>query len=234
METQYYAFTASLFIALVIFLYFAVFTGLANASKQATEKLFTRRLSIATLLWLLACSLVSLSGLLTDFSGMPPRFAPLLIVPLAVIVYLFFSRTFLSVLTNLSLRKMHFLQSFRIIMEIILWWLYLDTIIPVQMTFEGRNFDLLIGLSAPLVAAFCFSKSGTRKVLAVAWNILGLAMLFNIVIVAILSTPSAFRIFMNDPSNTIIAYWPFVWLPAFVVPVALALHAYALLRLIRD
>jgi hypothetical protein len=29
---------------------------------------------------------------------------------------------------------------------------------------------------------------------------------------------------MNEPANTVIAYFPFVWLPGFVVPVAYTLH----------
>lgn len=49
-------------------------------------------------------------------------------------------------------------QAFRMVMELILWLLYKGGAIPVQMTPEGLNFDVLAGLTAPAVAYFCFVK----------------------------------------------------------------------------
>ena len=63
--------------------------------------------------------------------------------------------------------------------------------------------------------------AGRRLVLA--WNILGLALLANIVVVAILSTPR-FAMFGPDRLNTFVTYPPFVWLPAILVLAALAGH----------
>jgi hypothetical protein len=56
-------------------------------------------------------------------------------------------------------------------------------------------------------------------------------LLFNIVIISILSTPTPFRFFMNEPANTIVAAWPFIWLPGFVVPMAFLLHVFSLKQL---
>jgi hypothetical protein len=36
--------------------------------------------------------------------------------------------------------------------------------------------------------------------------------------------PTPFRVFMNEPSNTIVAKFPIVWLPALLVPLAYGLH----------
>ena len=52
----------------------------------------------------------------------------------------------------------------------------------------------------------------------------GLLLLANIVVVAILSAPLPFRQFFNEPANTVIADFPWVWLPGVLVPVAYALH----------
>jgi hypothetical protein len=62
---------------------------------------------------------------------------------------------------------------------------------------------------------------GRRVVLA--WNVIGLALLLNVVIVAILGTPR-FRYFGDDALNVWITYPPFVWLPAVMVVAALAGH----------
>jgi hypothetical protein len=56
-----------------------------------------------------------------------------------------------------------------------------------------------------------------------AWNILGLALLINVVSVAILGTPR-FRYFGEEHLNVWVTYPPFVWLPAVMVLAALAGH----------
>ena len=62
------------------------------------------------------------------------------------------------------------------------------------------------------------------RALVLAWNALGLALLATIVAVAFLSTPSPLRVFANEPANTIVAAFPYVWLPAFLVQGALFGH----------
>ena len=46
----------------------------------------------------------------------------------------------------------------------------------------------------------------------------------NIVTIGIFSLPTEFRIFMNEPANTFVAYVPYVWLPAVLVQAALLGH----------
>ncbi len=59
--------------------------------------------------------------------------------------------------------------------------------------------------------------------LATAWNVLGLALLMNVVVVGILSTPR-FAYFGAERLNARVMYPPFVWLPAVMVLAALAGH----------
>ena len=91
------------------------------------------------------------------------------------------------------------------------------------MTFEGRNLDILSGITAPLIA-FLISRKKISKPITILWNIACLGLLANIVITAILSMPTPFRVFMNEPANTIVAEFPIVWLPALLVPLAYGLH----------
>jgi hypothetical protein len=53
--------------------------------------------------------------------------------------------------------------------------------------------------------------------------VLGLALLINVVTVAIVSTPRI-RYFGDDRVVTFVTYVPFVWLPAVMVLAALAGH----------
>jgi len=57
--------------------------------------------------------------------------------------------------------------------------------------------------------------------------------LVNVVVHAQLSTPSPFRIFVTDPPVTFIAYWPYILLPGFLVPLAWLGHAASLIQLRR-
>ncbi|HWA06781.1 MAG TPA: hypothetical protein VG961_09550, partial [Ignavibacteria bacterium] len=126
-----------------------------------------------------------------------------------------------------------YIQSFRVLMELVLWLLFIKNIIPVQMTFEGINYDILIGTSAPLVGYYALSRNKWPRVTALLWNFAGLLLVTNIFIVAFLSAPTPLRQFFNEPSNTIVAYFPFVWIPAFIVPFAYFMHILSIKQIIK-
>lgn len=175
-------------------------------------------------LWLVFLAVVAYSDFFLDFSGLPPRIFLALGPPLLVILLAVFSGSLDKLLLKLRPWWLINIQSFRIVMEIILWLLFIENIIPVQMTFEGYNFDILVGLTAIPVSYWCFKRRKFHYKPVIVWNILGIMILLNIVAIAVMSTPSPFRVFMNEPANTMVGYYPFIWLPGFVVPMALFLH----------
>jgi hypothetical protein len=61
--------------------------------------------------------------------------------------------------------------------------------------------------------------------------VMGFGLLLNVLTVAILSTPTPLRVFMNEPANVWITQAPFVWLVAVLVPTALAGHLVIFRRL---
>jgi hypothetical protein len=93
---------------------------------------------------------------------------------------------------------------------------------PIQMSYSGRNFDILTGASALAVGAVVWSGRGGKRLVAV-WNVAGLALLINVVVVAILGTPR-FQYFGPDHLNVWVMRPPYVWLPAVMVLAALAGH----------
>ena len=52
------------------------------------------------------------------------------------------------------------------------------------------------------------------------WNWAGIVILLNVVVHAQLSAPTRFRVFETDPPATFIGDLPYIWLPAFLVPLA--------------
>jgi uncharacterized membrane protein len=98
------------------------------------------------------------------------------------------------------------------------------------MTFEGQNFDILSGITA-IVVAYLVARNSISKTIIVIWNIACLGLLVNIVTVALLSMPTPFRVFMNEPVNTIVTQFPVSLLPGLLVPLAYALHFFSLRQL---
>jgi hypothetical protein len=184
------------------------------------------------LIWFAFTGILAANGFFMQFSAMPPRLPVLLLPPIIFIVAITLSKTCSRLLNQIPSGWLIYIQSFRILMEIVLWLTFLDNIIPIQMTFEGLNYDILVGLTAPVVACFCFTIKKWSRTVAIIWNFFGLALLLNIVVISVLSAPVPFRVFMNDPANTFVAQLPFVWLPAFVVPVAYWMHILSLKQLL--
>jgi hypothetical protein len=58
----------------------------------------------------------------------------------------------------------------------------------------------------------------------IVWNSLGVLSLLNAVARAMLSAPFRFQQFAFDQPTIAILYFPFVLLPAFIVPAALVCH----------
>ena len=188
----------------------------------------TLRTGFVLILWLMGLKQLSSMNFLDNWHDLPPHFLVIVVPPILASILLVVSPRFKNFLRHVPAHWTIYIQSFRIFMELILWGLFLEGIIGRQMTFEGRNFDVLVGLTALPIAYLVMSGKLKSKAWIIAWNIFGLILLLNIVSVAILSTPLPFRIFTEGPPNTMIAYFPFVWLPGFVVPVAFAMHLFSI------
>jgi hypothetical protein len=124
--------------------------------------------------------------------------------------------------TGLPLWALVGVHVFRLPLELAMHGLAERGIMPVQMSYSGRNFDIVTGITAPIVAWLVWRGIGGNW-LVIAWNLLGLGLLMNIVAVAIASTPP-FAAFGPDRLNIFVMVTPFVWLPAVMVVAALAGH----------
>jgi hypothetical protein len=234
-----YTLTQLGFIVLTLLCIGAILRQLRQAlSKVDWSETKKQRVWLGTLVglggWLLFISAASLGGFFSDFSSFPPRIVIVLAIPLITILLITFSRSINALLKVVPPQNLLYIQAFRVVVEVLLWMLFLQQLLPVQMTFEGRNWDILVGLTAPLVAYFGLVKGNWPRSVLIVWNVLGLMLLANIVTIAILSMPTPFRVFTNEPSNTIVATFPFVWLPGVLVPIAYSMHFFSLKQLLNN
>jgi|GEM_PF-678833 len=177
--------------------------------------------------WLAWISYLSTLHILDQFSELPPRMGLVLFPPLLAVIMLANSRSTDRLLDLIPKHWLLFIQSFRIITGILFYLLFLHHIIPVQMTFLGKNFDLLFGLTAP-VTGYLYLKKKIPAWILPLWHLAGIAFLFIVVVTAVLSAPFPFKVFREEELNTIIAYFPFVFMPGFVIPLGLLFHLFSL------
>lgn len=184
----------------------------------------------AVAFWVLFTAVLAMSGFYLDTEDFPPNFAflPLPALAFFTFILLFFRNSFVD---RLPLKILTMLHIVRIPVEIVLWLLFENGMIPEIMTFEGRNFDILAGITAPIICWLAFRNGKTNRVLLIAWNIIFLIFVTNIVVTAIFSLPTSFQQFGLDQPNRAILYFPYVWLPGIVVPIVYFAHFASLSQL---
>lgn len=195
------------------------------------QKRLNRNFLVVVFGWFAFVYIWSRFGIFSNFEMFPFNAMPIVIIPLVVILIFTLSKTTKDILAHIPQESLVKLQSFRFYVEVLLWALYASALLPVQMTFEGRNFDIITGVTAVLLTTRLGSFVLFDKIprfIIIVWNIMGLALLINIVGIAILSMPSPLRYFMNEPANTIVTEFPVSLLPAFLVPLAYMLHILSL------
>lgn len=228
---------AVLYIVILIIIAFVFYSLKYALSSMNTPSLKKKKYYLVTAVvmagWMITSALIALNGTLFDFTSTPPKLMLIILPPVLAISYLSSSTRVNALIREIPSSWLVYIQSFRILVEVFLWMLFARNIIPVQMTFEGLNYDILIGLSAPLVAYYALSQNKWPRIVAVLWNFSGLLLVTNIFLVAFLSTPGPMRQFFNEPPNTIVAYFPFVWLPAFIVPFAYFMHILSIKQIVK-
>ena len=184
--------------------------------------------------WLIIQMVLSLNLFYIKTVGdIPPKFAIVGFLPTFILIIILFNTTKGKIfIDSLSLSDLTFLSIIRIPVEIVLWWLFLNNAIPQILTFEGRNFDILAGITAPIITYFGFIKGELNKKVLLGWNVVSLMLLLNIVINAMFSFPTVFQQFAFDQPNLGILYFPFFWLPSFVVPVVFFTHFVSIRQLL--
>jgi hypothetical protein len=172
--------------------------------------------------WMALTWIAARSGILQQWDRRPPPFAFVIVGLVAIALILAFGGVGRRIAHHIPLWALVAIQSFRLPLELAMHALSERGIMPAQMSYSGRNFDIITGATAVVTAILLRTGYGGRR-LVVAWNVLGLVLLVNVVAVAIASMP-LFKAFGDDRVVTFVTYPPFVWLPAVMVLAALAGH----------
>lgn len=219
-------------LSLVAVFVLAIYWSTARTLRD--RRVARRRALLASLLaaaWMTITGLAAARGLLHMWA--PPTMLLVLVASGAIAIALGLSRLGLQIALAVPLAALVGVQGFRLVLELAMHRAYVEGLMPVQMSYSGRNFDIVTGISALLVGGWL--ATGRRSLtLVAAWNLLGVATLANVLVVAQLSAPTPFRVFMEEPANVWISRAPWVWLPSVMVLSALLGHLLVLRRLMAE
>ncbi|MGB1248704.1 MAG: hypothetical protein ACPG4Z_07445 [Chitinophagales bacterium] len=184
------------------------------------------------IVWFVYLTFLSTQNILAGLS-LPPRFLYLLLLPLILFI-IFFVRKFKDspLVHNLPKTWVSGIQTYRIAVETLLHFTFVAGVIPASATFNGFNFDILVGLSAPLMVLFFFRKTNFNKIIAKLWNVWGILMIF--VVVVVIATSNYFpQLWGSDVSLVADEFfqYPYLLVAGFLAPLAIFLHVVSLLQL---
>jgi hypothetical protein len=206
-------------VALVCLLVWAVAVARQRNGNRGPRGL---RIGALAILWMALTWAAAQSGVLRQWGRTPPPFAFLVVAVIGLSALLAFGRVGRQLVEFVPLWALVAVQGFRLPLELAMHQMYERGVMPRVMSYSGRNFDIVTGTTAILVGGAVLAGFGGTRLVA-RWNFLGLALLLNVITVAVLATPR-FHFFPGDRLNVWVTYPPFVWLPAVMVLAALAGH----------
>ncbi len=210
-----------------------IITFLTTIIAFSSATLKPRITLILIMIWAITQSVLSLTGFYLQFNAIPPRFPLLIIVPAISILLLFINPKGRNFIDGINIKTLCLMNTIRIPVEVVLYWLALHKAIPWLMTLEGRNFDIISGLSAPLIYYWGFVKNKLNRNVLIVWNILCLGLVINVLVNGVLSIPSPIQQFGFDQPNIAILYFPFVLLPTIIVPIVIFSHLVSIRKLMK-
>ena len=192
-----------------------------------------KKLTVLLIFWSVINSILAYTGFYNDTESIPPRFALVLVPSIALIVYGLLAKQRNWIYEQRNTKISTFLHAIRLPIEVVLLELFIHKMVPELMTFEGRNFDIIIGASAPIIG-FLFLKNIVSKKGLLIWNVIGLLFVTFILFNGLLSAELPFQQFGFEQPNKAVMYFPFVLLPAVIVPIVIWTHLSDIIKLLKE
>jgi hypothetical protein len=191
------------------------------------------KLTLFIIIWSLGQSILAFNGFYEKTDLIPPRFLIVLFPVLLIIIFGLTNKRLHYIVQNRNIELSTFLHTIRIPVEIILFYLFIEKMLPELMTFEGRNFDILAGISAPIIGILWLKKVIGKSTLIV-WNVIGLLLILFVFGNGILSSELPIQMFGFEQPTIAPNYFPFILLPATIVPVVIYTHITDIIKIYKE
>jgi hypothetical protein len=136
---------------------------------------------------------------------------------------------------SLQVETLVALQIFRLPLELLMLRAAYLQIMPVEFSMLGYNLDVLTGLGALLISAYCAWTWSLPLKLIWAWNLMGMVCLLVIAVLAVLTSPNV-HAFGAAPQhiNSWVLYFPYGLLPSVLVSLAVLGHVLLTRKLLAE
>lgn len=190
-------------------------------------------ITLLIIIWSIMQSVLAYEDFYQVKDVFPPRYM-LVFLPIGLIlIYSLLPKQLKWVYNNRNINISTFLHTVRIPVEIVLLYLYFYKMVPEMMTFEGANFDILAGLTAPFIGVLLI-KNKINKTALIIWNSIGLLLIFTVLTIGILTGELPIQQFAFDQPNIAINYFPYILLPATIVPLVIYTHITDIIKLTKN
>ncbi len=223
----------ALILLLAVFLILIILRATRHlADEMAEYSRLPLTMSIFIGIWLIYLSVLSYTEILADFS-MPPKMPMLVVLPLFILITItLFNKATSDFVTVTSVSWLIYIQSFRIIVELIIWGAHKQGVLPLSVTFEGYNYDVLVGLTA-IPLAYYARREKIAPALLLFWNIAGLLILANTVRLFITAAYFPLEIGYDSPMIDMhFTKLPYLLIAGFFMPLAVFIHALSIKQLL--
>jgi hypothetical protein len=230
---------AVLIIAVMIATVWAVGKEFARAAATAASGTGNRRpaaVRLATPLlggWLVLAVVLAATGFFVTGPSEAPRIGWALVPLVLGIALLAAFPGFRGAIDAVPPERLIGVQVYRVLGGVFLvgWAL---GILPAVFALPAGIGDILVGVTAPLVAKNLRNGHPASRRLAILWNVVGLADLVTAVTLGVLSSPGRLQRLSLDRPNVAISEFPFVIIPTVLVPLSILLHVFSLRSLTRS
>ncbi len=225
------ALSTALFMAVVSWVIFAVLFAVYRSYRYRAKHvaLITAAVAVGLAVWLSFIYGIVRSGVLLE-------------QPMPRLVWFFVGVNLVSVVfaigpvggalaQGLSFAALVGFHFFRFPLELILHRWALDGVIPMTMTWTGRNFDVAAGLFSFLTLALMRLRPAEVRRLAMIFNVIGFLLLLNVGRVAMLSSPLPFAWPLETPLQ-LVMHVPYFLIAPVCVGGALVAHVVLFRKLI--
>ena len=185
----------------------------SNQLKNSTKALI--------IFWIVFISVMAYNGVYHFKEG--DVFSRFLFVLLPVIFFIIFLVNRSVVYQKRDLRWSTAVHILRFPVELLLFQLAIHKWIPIEMTYEGWNYDIIPGITSIVLVVLLNLKRVSDKLL-LYWNIIGLVFILFILTNGFLSQELFYTKFGYSVPNRGIAYFPIILLAGVIVPIVIYTH----------
>ncbi len=185
-----------------------------------------RRWATSIALWMVVTYALAGTGLLRELAG-SMKFGLYVLACNGAAIVVALSTTGQRTASNAPTWGLVAFQSFRLPLELLLHAWYVAGVMPIQMTYEGQNFDIVTGIGAVLLAGYLRVVQPSPRVewrLTFVFNVVGTLLLLVVMSIAMRSAPWPLRTFTDEPAVLLPLFAPYTWIASVCVAGALWGH----------